>query len=58
VPLHYHPFFQENYGYEKGDFPETEEVYDQIVTLPMYPDMSDSDVEDVIEAIRKISNYY
>lgn len=58
VPLHYHPFFQENYGYEKGGFPETEEVYSQIVTLPMYPDMSDSDVEDVVEAVRKIRNYY
>ena len=58
VPLHYHPFFQENYGYEKGDFPETEKVYSQIVTLPMYPDMTDSDLEDVIEAVRKISNYY
>jgi dTDP-4-amino-4,6-dideoxygalactose transaminase len=58
VPLHHHPFFQKKYGYEKGDFPETEEVYSQIVTLPMYPDMSDSDVEDVIEAVRKISNYY
>lgn len=58
VPLHYHPFFQENYGCEKGEFPETEEVYSQIVTLPMYPDMSDSDVEDVIKAVRKISNYY
>jgi dTDP-4-amino-4,6-dideoxygalactose transaminase len=58
VPLHHHPFFQENYGYEKGDFPQTEEVYSQIVTLPMYPDMSDSDLEDVIEAVRKISKYY
>jgi perosamine synthetase len=58
VPLNLHPFFQENYGYDKGDFPETEEVYGQIVTLPMYPDMSYSDVEDVIEAVKKISNYY
>lgn len=58
VPLHYHPFFQGEYGYERGMFPVTESVYDCIVTLPLYPGMSDGDVERVVEAVERISDHY
>jgi dTDP-4-amino-4,6-dideoxygalactose transaminase len=57
VPLHYHPFFQEEFGYERGEFPVTEAVYDGLVSLPLYPAMDDDDVEDVIEAVRRIHGY-
>jgi perosamine synthetase len=58
VPLHYHPFFQEEFGYEKGMFPETERVYEGLVSLPLHPEMNDGDVEDVIEAIRRLQAYH
>jgi dTDP-4-amino-4,6-dideoxygalactose transaminase len=58
VPLHFHRFFQSEYGYEIGDFPVTEAVYDGIVSLPLFPGMSDDDVEDVVSAIRRIHRYY
>lgn len=57
VPLHYHPFFQEEYGYERGMFPEAESVYDGLVSLPLFPEMSDGDVEDVIAGIRRLHRY-
>lgn len=58
VPLHYHPFFQEEFGYEPGMFPETEQVYDGLVSLPLHPEMSDDDLEDVIDAIRRLRAYH
>jgi dTDP-4-amino-4,6-dideoxygalactose transaminase len=58
VPLHYHPFFQEQYNYEPGDFPETEHVYEGLVSLPMHPEMGDGDVDDVIRAVRRLHKYY
>jgi len=54
VPLHYHPFFQNEYGYEEGDFPVAEEVYDGLVSLPLFPEMTDEDVEDVVTAVRRL----
>jgi dTDP-4-amino-4,6-dideoxygalactose transaminase len=54
VPLHFHPFFQEEFGYERGMFPEAERVYEGLVSLPLYPEMDDEDVEDVIEAIQRL----
>jgi dTDP-4-amino-4,6-dideoxygalactose transaminase len=58
VPLHYHPFFQREYGYERGMFPETERVYEGLVSLPLFPEMSDGDVADVIRAIRRLHEYH
>lgn len=54
VPLHYHPFFQEEYGYERGQFPNAEAVYDRIVSLPLFPGMDDSDVDDVVRAVERL----
>jgi len=58
VPLHYHPFFQREFGYERGDCPVTEEVYGGLVSLPLYPAMDDEDVGDVVRAVRRIHEYY
>jgi perosamine synthetase len=57
VPLHYHPFFQEEFGYEEGMFPKTERVYDGLVSLPLHAEMDDGDVEDVIDAIEQLRAY-
>jgi dTDP-4-amino-4,6-dideoxygalactose transaminase/ribosomal protein S18 acetylase RimI-like enzyme len=54
IPLHLHPYYRGRYGFKKGDFPVAESVYESIVTLPLYPKMSVEDVEDVIQAVRKV----
>jgi dTDP-4-amino-4,6-dideoxygalactose transaminase len=58
VPLHYHSYFQDEFGYERGEFPETEAVYDGLVSLPLHAEMDDGDVEDVVTAIRQLSAYH
>jgi len=58
IPIHYHSFYKQNYGYKHGDFPSCEKVYSQIVSLPIYPEMQEQDINDVIEAIEKIVSFY
>ncbi len=58
IPLHYHPFFREHLGLGKGSFPATEEYFERAVSLPIYPGMSENDVEDVVTAVRKLTRYY
>jgi dTDP-4-amino-4,6-dideoxygalactose transaminase len=58
VPLHYHPFFQEKFGYREGDFPETESVYQKVVSLPLFPEMNESDVRDVVQAVKRLHRYH
>ena len=58
VPLHYHPYFQEEFEYERGDFPKAEAVYDGLVSLPLHAEMDDTDVDDVIAAVEAIQTYH
>jgi perosamine synthetase len=58
VPLHYHPYFQEQFGYERGEFPRTEDVYERLVSLPLHVEMDDRGVDDVITAVRRLHEYH
>lgn len=54
IPLHLFEFYQEQYGYSVGDFPHAEEVFERVVSLPLHPGLSESDVYFVIETIGKV----
>ncbi len=57
VPVYWFPYYQ-HLGYEKGLCPVAEEVYKGIMSIPLYPRMTDSEVEDTIHAVKKIVEYY
>jgi len=53
VPLHRHPYYRDNHGCQNASYPIAERLYRGLVSLPLYPGMSDRDVEDVIDAVRE-----
>lgn len=57
LPVYRHPYY-EALGYSKGLCPEAEKHYEQIITLPLFPKMTDQDVSDVIEAVKRTVRYY
>lgn len=57
IPVYYHPYY-EKLGYKRGLCPNAEWLYERILSIPLYPSMSDQDVDDVIHAIRKVLDYY
>src|SRR5437773_1839367 len=54
IPLHRHPYYMETYGYNGGQFPVADRLFEGLVSLPAYPKMTGQDVDDVIEAVRDI----
>jgi dTDP-4-amino-4,6-dideoxygalactose transaminase len=54
IPLHRHPLYRDRYGYRPEQFPVAEQLYQGLLSLPLYPGMTDQDVADVIEAVRDI----
>jgi len=54
IPLHLHPFYRETYHLAADDFPAALHTYQRVVSLPIYPGMTDEDVEDVIAAVRRV----
>jgi dTDP-4-amino-4,6-dideoxygalactose transaminase len=54
LAVHLQPYYRERYGYRPGDFPEAETVSERIVSLPLFPGMTEGDVDDVARAVRKV----
>jgi perosamine synthetase len=62
VNVHYIPVpwlsYYQNLGYKKGDWPIAESMYYRLISLPMWPGMTDEDVEDVVMAVKKVLSAY
>jgi dTDP-4-amino-4,6-dideoxygalactose transaminase len=54
IPIHLHPYYRDRYGYRPEDFPVSYAEYQRLVSLPIYPRMTDQDVDDVIGAVLDI----
>ena len=52
IPLNLHPVYQRMYGYKPGQFPDAEAVFARAVSLPIYPAMTDTDVDHVVDAVQ------
>lgn len=51
IPVYWQPYFAD-LGYKRGMCPKAEAYYEQEISLPMFPDLADSDVDRVIDIIR------
>jgi perosamine synthetase len=54
LPLHMHPYYRDKFGYRPEDLPCMAQIYPEIVTLPIYPDLTEGDVEYVCDCIRQL----
>ncbi|WP_415719296.1 UDP-4-amino-4,6-dideoxy-N-acetyl-beta-L-altrosamine transaminase [Maridesulfovibrio sp.] len=53
IPVHLHPYYKDNFGTHEGLCPVAEKAYQGLISLPMFPQMEDADVEYVVETVRK-----
>jgi dTDP-4-amino-4,6-dideoxygalactose transaminase len=51
---HLYSYYREKYGYDRGSFPRAEYVGDHIVSLPLFPQMTESEQQRVIDAMAKV----
>jgi dTDP-4-amino-4,6-dideoxygalactose transaminase len=54
IPIHYHPFYQQTLGLNQGDFPNTDKLFAGLLSLPLFPKMTDGDVARVSDAVEEI----
>jgi dTDP-4-amino-4,6-dideoxygalactose transaminase len=58
IPLHLHPYYRDKFAYKPEDFPSASEAFERIISLPIYPKMTEANVRDVIVAVRQIVQEY
>ena len=56
IPLHLHPHYQHRYGYRPGDFPVAESNFERSISLPIWPGMSEAQVDRVSGTLLGICN--
>ena len=54
MPLHMHPYYRDTYGFVPQDFSTAASLYPEIISLPLFPDMSEDNVRQVCDAIKDI----
>ena len=58
IPVHLHPYYRDRYGYDEQDFPVAVGNFERMLSLPLNPRLTSSDVGDVIEAVLDIVRTY
>mgnify|MGYP001309893223 CR=1 FL=1 len=54
IPVHLQPYYKENFKCREGSNPYAEQYYRETITLPLFPDMTDTEVKRVIKVLKKI----
>ena len=54
IPLYRHPYYRNTYGYDPGDFPISEKIFERTVSLPLYPGMADEEIAWVTRSVADV----
>jgi len=54
IPVHTQPYYQEKFGYKWGDFPIAERYYQHALSIPLYPRMTDDEVDYIIKNLMEL----
>ena len=57
IPVPWQPFYQ-RLGYKKGQWPVAEAAYERIISLLIWPGMTDDDIQDTITGVSKVLAAY
>ncbi len=55
IPVHLQPYYRKKFKYKINDYPKAEKYYEQCLSLPLYPKMTDDDTNYVIEQVKMIN---
>src|SRR6266536_371606 len=58
IPLHLHPYYRDKFDYKPDDFTNASTAFERIISLPIYPKMTEGNVRDVIVAVRQLIQEY
>ena len=58
IPVHLHPYYRKNQGTEVGQCPAAEAAYEEMISIPIFPKMEQTDIERVIEVVTAVVGRY
>jgi dTDP-4-amino-4,6-dideoxygalactose transaminase len=58
IPLHLHPYWKQQYSFNENDFPESYKKYREVISLPIYPSLTEEAIHRIIQAVLQIGDAY
>lgn len=55
IPVHQHPYYQKRYGYRNQNYPIANETFEKSISLPIYPDLSDDEINYITEKVLELT---
>lgn len=55
IPVHKHPFYKEKFNYNEKDYPVANKIFEKVVSLPIYPDMTTEEINYVIHKVNELT---
>ena len=53
IPVHTQPYYK-NLGFEKGDFPNSEKYYEDVITIPLFYDLTNQEQIYIVECFKEV----
>ena len=54
IPVHLQPYYRDNFGYKKNDYPKAENYYKETITIPLYPGMKAAEIKYIVKTLKKL----
>lgn len=54
IPVHTQPYYRKTFGYGSGDCPKAEAYYERCISLPLYPALTDDDLEEIVTRLERV----
>jgi dTDP-4-amino-4,6-dideoxygalactose transaminase len=54
IPVHTQPYYRDNFGFRKGDYPIAEKFYDREISIPMYPSLTKNDLWYIVKTLKAV----
>ena len=58
IPIHMHSYYEKKYGFKPSDFPVSKELSESVITLPLYPGMTNEQIQHIISVLEDLWNKY
>lgn len=56
IPVHKHPYYNKRYGFKNENYPVSNKVFEDSLSIPIYPDMTNDEINYVIKIVNKVVN--
>ena len=54
IPLHLHPYYRRRWGTSPDDYPVATREFERVISLPIWPGMTEGDVDRVVDTLVSI----